>query len=81
MPAPGDSISLDGNELYFREVQLVPSYSCGPVETRLALTLLAERRLEVADLVSQRFPIDRAAEAFARAREPEGSMKVMLTFP
>jgi len=80
MPAPGDTISLDGNDLYFREVQVVPSYSCGPVETRLALTLLAERRVEVADLVTQRFPIDRAAEAFARAREAEGSMKVMLTF-
>jgi L-iditol 2-dehydrogenase len=80
MPAPGDTISLDGNDLYFREVQVVPSYSCGPVETRLALTLLAERRVEVADLVTQRFPIDRAAEAFTRAREAEGSMKVMLTF-
>jgi L-iditol 2-dehydrogenase len=81
MPAPGDRLSFDGNALYFREVQVVPSYSCGPVEMKLALTLLSEGRVAVEDLVTHRFPADRAVEAFARAREPEGSVKVLLTFP
>ncbi len=81
MPSPEDRLALDGHDLYFREVQIVPSYSCGPVEMRLALTLLGERRLPVADLISHRFPIERAPEAFARAREPEGSLKVVLMFP
>jgi L-iditol 2-dehydrogenase len=80
MPAPADRLDLDGNDLYFREIQIVPSYSCGPVETKLALTLLSERRVEVADLITHRFPIAQASEAFARAREAEGSLKVMLTF-
>ncbi|MGE5277801.1 MAG: alcohol dehydrogenase catalytic domain-containing protein [Acidobacteriota bacterium] len=81
MPAPADRIALDGNDLYFREVQIVPSYSCGPVEMRLALAMLSERRVSVADLITHRFPIGRAPEAFARARAPEGSLKVVLTFP
>jgi L-iditol 2-dehydrogenase len=81
MPAPGDRLSFDGNALYFREVQVVPSYSCGPVEMKLALTLLSEGRVAVEDLVTHRFPVERAVEAFARAREPEGSVKVLLTFP
>jgi L-iditol 2-dehydrogenase len=59
---------------------VVPSYSCGPDDTREALDLLATRRVRVADLVTHRFPIDLAVEAFARAREPEGSLKVVLTF-
>ncbi|MGH9369523.1 MAG: alcohol dehydrogenase catalytic domain-containing protein [Thermoanaerobaculia bacterium] len=80
MPAPADRLSVDGNDLYFREVQVVPSYSCGPVEMKLALTLLSEGRVKVADLVTHRFPIERAPEAFARAREPEGSVKVIVTF-
>ncbi|HEY7111993.1 MAG TPA: alcohol dehydrogenase catalytic domain-containing protein [Thermoanaerobaculia bacterium] len=81
MPAPGDRLSFDGNALYFREVQVVPSYSCGPVEMKLALTLLAEGRVAVSDLVTHRFPAADAVEAFARAREPEGSVKVLVTFP
>ncbi len=80
MLAPEDRLELDGNDLYFREIQIVPSYSCGPVETRLALTMLAEGRVKVADLVTHRFPLERAPEAFARAREPEGSVKVVVTF-
>jgi threonine dehydrogenase-like Zn-dependent dehydrogenase len=43
--------------------------------------MLSERRLSVADLITHRFPIERAPEAFARARAPEGSLKVVLTFP
>ena len=81
MPAPGDRIPLDGNDLYFREVQIVPSYSCGPVEMKLALAMLSEGRIPVVDLITHRFPIARAPEAFARARAPEGSLKVVLTFP
>ena len=63
MPAPDDRLDLDGNDLYFREIQIIPSYSCGPVETKLALTLLSEHRVEVADLVTHRFPLAQAPEA------------------
>jgi L-iditol 2-dehydrogenase len=81
MPAPEDAFPLDGHDLYFREVQIVPSYSCGPVEMKLALALLSEGRLAVADLISHRFPIEAAPAAFDTARDPEASLKVLITFP
>jgi L-iditol 2-dehydrogenase len=80
MAAPEETWNVSPHDLYFREVRLVPSYSCGPDDTREALELLASRRLAAADLVTQRFPIDKAPEAFARARDPNGSVKVVLTF-
>jgi L-iditol 2-dehydrogenase len=80
MTPPGEEILLPGHDLYFREVSLVPSYSCGPDDTREALELLASRRVAVADLVTHRFPVDRAADAFARARDPNDSVKVVITF-
>ena len=67
------------HDLYFREITVVPSYSCGPGDMREAISLLASNRVKVADLVTHRFPIERAVEAFARAREPEGSLKVVIT--
>lgn len=78
--APEERLTLSPYDLYFREVEIVPSYSAGPDDMCEALALLAERRIEVADLVTHRFPIERAREAFARAAEPEGSLKVLLTF-
>jgi L-iditol 2-dehydrogenase len=80
MTPPGEEVALPGHDLYFREVSLVPSYSCGPDDTREALLLLASRRVAVADLVTHRFPLDDAPEAFARARDPHGSLKVVVTF-
>jgi L-iditol 2-dehydrogenase len=79
MAAAGERLTLPLQELYFREVSIVPSYSCGPSEMKEALDLLVSRRLGVADLVTHQFPLVQAQEAFARAREPEGSLKVILT--
>jgi L-iditol 2-dehydrogenase len=80
MAPPGETWAAPLYDLYFREVTVVPSYSCGPDDTRESLEWIATRRVAVADLVSHRFPIDRAPEAFARARELEGSMKVVIEF-
>ena len=78
MAPPGEIWPVDLYELYFREIAVVPSYSCGPDDTREALAAIASRRIAVADLVSHRFGIADAVAAFARAREPEGSMKVVI---
>jgi L-iditol 2-dehydrogenase len=80
MAPPEETLALSSYELYFREISLVPSYSCGPTDTREALELISSGKVPVADLVTHRFPIARASEAFARARDPEGSVKVMVTF-
>ncbi|MEP6767445.1 MAG: alcohol dehydrogenase catalytic domain-containing protein [Acidobacteriota bacterium] len=81
MAAPQEALTLSPHDLYFREVRLVPSYSCGPDDTRAALELIASGAITVSDLVTHRFPIEDAVEAFARARDPEGSIKVMIVVP
>lgn len=81
MAAPEERLTLSLHDLYFNEVEIVPSYSAGPEDMSEALELLASRRVAVCDLVTHRFPIERAPEAFARAAQPEGSLKVLLQFP
>jgi L-iditol 2-dehydrogenase len=78
MAPPGESWPAPLHDLYFREITVVPSYSCGPDDTREALALIESRRVPVADLVSHRFALQDAPEAFARARNAEGSMKVLF---
>ena len=80
MSAPEETWTVAPHDLYFREVRVVPSYSCGPDDTREALDLIATRRVAVADLVTHRFSVEQAPEAFARAKDPNGSVKVVLTF-
>ena len=78
MAAPQEQLTLSPHDLYFREVRLVPSYSCGPDDTRAALELIATARVAVEDLVTHRFSIEDAEAAFARARDPQGSIKVLI---
>lgn len=80
MAPPEETLALSSNDLYFREVSLVPSYSCGPDDTREALELVSSRKIAVAGLVTHRFPIARARDAFARARDPNDLVKVVITF-
>ncbi len=80
MAPPGELWPADLFELYFREVTVLPSYSCGPDDTRDALERISRRAVRVSDLVSHRYPIARAGEAFAQARALEGVMKVAITF-
>jgi L-iditol 2-dehydrogenase len=80
-PTPvGQLIDLDLGELYFREVSLVPSYSCGPEETRQAYELLCQGRIRPDRLVTHRFELDKVQEAYNTARQGGPVLKVLVTF-
>jgi len=76
---PDDELTLKPHDLYFNETRLVPSYSCGPEETREALSLVQRGVINAVDLVTHRFPLAQITEAFATAQKPE-SLKVIVTF-
>jgi L-iditol 2-dehydrogenase len=77
---PGEKLVIDPNDLYFKDVGIVTSYSCGPVETREALSLIEEGVVSAEKLVTHRFPIDKTAEAFRLTAEAGESLKVVVTF-
>jgi L-iditol 2-dehydrogenase len=75
--APDVPLNLDQNRLYFREITLLQSYSCGPDETREALDLLARRRIEVGTLVTHRAGLEGVGAALQRALDKEGIKTVI----
>ncbi len=80
-PTPvGVLTELDLHDLYFREVNLIPSYSCGPGDTRQAYELLRTGRVCIDGLITHRFPLERVQEAYNTARRGGPVLKVLLTF-
>ena len=80
-PTPeGVETELDLYDLYVREVSLVPSYSCGPHDTREAYELLRKGRVRVEELVTHRFALARVQEAYDTARRGGAALKVLVTF-
>ena len=76
---PEDRLSISPQDLYFREIRLVPSYSCGPDDTREALRLIQRGVVSAAQVVTHRFPLDQIDEAYRTAGQPV-SLKTVVTF-
>lgn len=77
---PGDVLHINQNRLYFDEVTLVQSYSCGPDDTRKALSLLSKGVIPVDEIITHRFPLSQAAEAFRLTARAKDSLKAVVTF-
>jgi len=77
---PSERLSLSTFDFYFRELRLVPSYSCGPLETRRALELIAHGVVRAEQVVTHRFPLDQAGEAYRVAALDKTAIKALVTF-
>lgn len=74
----GALMPLDLGEIYFREVSLIPSYSCGPDDTRQAYSWLCAGRLRPESLVTHRFPLQEVQQAYYTARQGGAVLKVLV---
>lgn len=77
---PGEQLTVDPNSLYFRDINIITSYSCGPWDTKDALALIRDGIITAQKLVTHRFPIENAAEAFRITAEARNSLKCVIVF-
>ena len=80
MAEPGALLPIEPNALYFREVDLVSSYSCGPEDTREALKIISETSFPWRRLITHRFPVKDAVAAFQKVRQATDALKVLVEF-
>ena len=76
---PEKHLQISPEELFFFEVQMIPSYSTSHLETRTALQLLETNRIDVKPLITHRFELPQTAQAFKTALENRESLKVLVT--
>jgi L-iditol 2-dehydrogenase len=77
-PQPGVKMEVEPNELFFKEIDLVSSYSCGPDDTRETLNLLSQGVFPVDKLISHEFPLEDALEACRLTAAAQESLKVLV---
>jgi len=77
---PDERLTINLNELYFKDISIVTSYSCGPTDTADALDLLKEGTVKAENLITHRFPIEKTAEAFRLTAEARDSLKSVIVF-
>jgi L-iditol 2-dehydrogenase len=77
---PDERLTINPNELYFKDASIVTSYSCGPTDTADALELIKEGTVRAEKLITHRFPIEKTAEAFRLTAEARDSLKSVIVF-
>lgn len=77
---PGERLTLDPNDLYFHDINIITSYSCGPDDTREAARLIEKGVVTAGRLVTHRFSIEETAEAFRLTAKAGNSLKSLIIF-
>jgi L-iditol 2-dehydrogenase len=75
---PDSSVCFDWNQLYYRELNIITSYSSSPADLEEALKLLANGSVKVASLTEHTFPLERFSDALT-AIETRNILKAIMT--
>jgi L-iditol 2-dehydrogenase len=76
--SPHETLPVDVCDLLFSEKTLVTTYSCGPDDTRSALDMIREGRVQTRDLVTHHFGLEEVGEAMRLAARAGDSLKVVI---
>lgn len=77
--APGDEAKIPWDRLYFQEISLVPSYSCGPADTAQALAWIRAKTVRAEQVVSHFIGIHELPAAYESMKRGE-ILKAMVMF-
>lgn len=77
LPKDKPIIQFDSNLVHYKELVITGTTACSTADCRRAADIVSSRRVDLSSLVSRRFPLARAVEAFAAA-EDGTSLKVVL---
>ncbi|MBM4145750.1 MAG: zinc-binding dehydrogenase [Nitrospira sp.] len=77
---PGEQLTIDPNDLYFRDINIITSYSCGPADTAEALDIIEQGTIRAELLVTHRLPVEKTAEAFRLTADARDSLKSIILF-
>lgn len=77
---PEALLAVSPYHLYFNEISLIPSYSCGPNDTREALRLIRAGVVNAEKFITHRFPFPQLHAAYKNAAEARDSLKTVVEF-
>ncbi|MDX9714243.1 MAG: alcohol dehydrogenase catalytic domain-containing protein [Dissulfurispiraceae bacterium] len=77
---PDEKLLIDPNEIYFKDISIVTSYSCGPDDTKTALSLIAKKLVTADKLITHRFAIEKTYEAYRLTISAKDSLKSAIIF-
>ncbi|MEE9202201.1 MAG: alcohol dehydrogenase catalytic domain-containing protein, partial [Dehalococcoidia bacterium] len=76
--APGTTIPLPVNDLWFNGTTITTTYAGSPADYALALELIGSRRVRVGEMVTHRLGLAETGQGFQLVAEAQNSIKVII---
>ena len=77
---PGERLVVDPNHIYFKDINIITSYSCGPADTADAFELVEEGVVSAGKIITHRFPVEKTGDAFRLTAAAGDSLKCVVSF-
>jgi L-iditol 2-dehydrogenase len=78
VPEPGINLEIPINNYWRKEIKIMTSYGAAPQDLDEAYNWIISKRINVVGLITHRFPLSEAKEAFKVVCEAGNSLKVIL---
>jgi len=78
VPPPGSDVAVPMSQFWRDEISLRTSYAASPGDIAKAIELIRERRVNVREMVTHRFPLDQTQKGFEMVAAAADSMKVIV---
>ena len=78
VPEPGINLEVPINNYWRKEIKIMTSYGAAPQDLDEAYNWILSKRINVVGLITHRFPLNEAKEAFKVVCEAGNSFKVIL---
>jgi len=75
---PGVDVPFPLEKLWKKEISLITSYAASPDDLREAMGLIETKKVEVKDMITHRFPLEKTGEGFKLVVEASDSLKVII---
>ncbi len=75
---PDEKLEINFNELWWSGVSIKSSYAASPQDLYLALTLIAEGRVKVGQMITHRFSLSEIQKGFNIAQCSEDNLKIII---
>lgn len=78
-PMKGEQWPLDAYHIFFKEITVRGTYSAAPYDIQRTMSMLANGVIDPDVLITHRFPLEQASEAWHLTKAAGDSLKVMVT--
>ncbi len=75
---PQESIELPNLDIWRNEITITSSYGAAPKDLQESLELIKNKKINVKDLVTHKFGLDKIGEGFKLVASPKESLKVII---